>query len=338
MHDERGFRDTAGPSRRIPTALVVLNDRARGSRAVAISRAIGLLEHAYRVRIATPPTRDALQELVADAPDDLVVAVGGDGTVNAVATALPSSAALGVLPAGSANDFAAEVGIPRDPLSAAAVLVAAAGEPPRPADLVAVNGQRFCTVGGLGLVAQVTDSVTAAKERSGIRRSAAQLLGGSVYKLSTARMLLTGRDLVHGIDVQFREPSGALAHWSGDVHALFVVNHGRCGGGLTLPTGSSGSDGVFELGIVVAGARGALVANFARLSAGARVREDAFVVRRATEATIRLPKPMWFAADGELLDQAAEFTIGIEPGAFRLLGASLIGAPLPGAEGAARPG
>lgn len=306
---------------------MVLNDRARGSRAPSIAGAIRQLEQAYRVRIATPPTRAALQELVAAAPDDLVVAVGGDGTVNAAATVLPRTAALGILPAGTANDFAAEVGIPRDPLRAAARLVAAAGQPAHPADLVAVNGQRFCTVGGLGLVAQVTDSVTAARERPGFRQSATQFLGGSVYKLATAGMLLTARDLVHAIDVQFREPSGDIARWSGDVHALFVVNHRRCGGGLTLPTGSSGSDGVFELGIVVAGARGALVANFARLSAGVRVAEDAFIVRRATEATIRVRKPMAFAADGEQLACAAEFTIRMDAGAFRLLGAPLMGAP-----------
>lgn len=298
----------------------MINERARGAHAPSVAAAVRQLEDAYHVRVAAPVTRAALQALVGAADDDLVVAVGGDGTVNAVATVLPHGRALGILPAGTANDFASEVGIPRDPARAAALLVAQYDEPPLPADLAEVNGHRFCTVGGIGLVARVTGAVTAAKDRPGLRRAGAQLLGGGVYKLSTAATLLAGRGLAHALELSFREPSGATGHWSGDVHALFVVNHRRCGGGLSLPTGSSGSDGVFELGIVTAGSRAALVANFARLSAGARIAEDAFVVRRATEATIRLATPMPFAADGEMIAYAAEYRVTIEPGAIRLAG------------------
>lgn len=320
MHDPRGSRDSAGPSLRTRTALVVLNERARGTRISSVTEAVRRLRDAYDVRVAAPRTKAALQELVATAGEELVVAVGGDGTVNAVATALPPTAALGILPTGTANDFAREVGVPPDPAAAAALLAARRDEPPRPADLAAVNGQRFCTVGGLGLVARVTEAVATAKERPGVRRAAAQLLGGGVYKLSTAVTLLAGRGLVQHVELRFREPAGDVVRWSGRVHALFVVNHRRCGGGLALPTGSRGDDGVFELGIVTAGSRAALLANFARLSTGARIAAEAFVVHRATEATIRLAAPASFAADGELLAQGDEFTVTIHPGALRLAG------------------
>ena len=69
-------------------------------------------------------------------------------------------------------------------------------------------------------------------------------------------------------------------------HALFVVNHRMCGGGLALPTRSDGADGIFELGIVHAGSRLAHAANFSRLAAGAPVPASAFEVLQATAAVI----------------------------------------------------
>ena len=62
----------------------------------------------------------------ADAGADLVVAVGGDGTVADVATGIRGSGVpLGIVPAGSTNIIARELGIPRRPLAAAALLFGA---------------------------------------------------------------------------------------------------------------------------------------------------------------------------------------------------------------------
>ena len=56
---------------------------------------------------------------------------------------------LGVLPLGTANDFARALGLRRVPLDAARRLVAATA---RAMDLIALGGNAFCTVGGLGIV------------------------------------------------------------------------------------------------------------------------------------------------------------------------------------------
>jgi diacylglycerol kinase family enzyme len=80
---------------------------------------------------------------------DLVVAAGGDGTVSAVASALTGSeTALGVLPIGTLNHFARDIGMPLD--SEEAVAAICSGEV-RSVDAASVNDQVFINNSSLGL-------------------------------------------------------------------------------------------------------------------------------------------------------------------------------------------
>src|SRR3712207_3810013 len=58
---------------------------------------------------------DHATELAAGAGDRLIVAAGGDGTVNEVINGLSPEATLGILPLGTANVLARELGLPMDP-------------------------------------------------------------------------------------------------------------------------------------------------------------------------------------------------------------------------------
>lgn len=79
----------------------------------------------------------------------IVVAGGGDGTINAVASAvIGSGCALGVLPMGTLNHFAKDLGIPTDIDDAIAVIV---GGHRRKVDVGEVNGQPFLNNSSLGL-------------------------------------------------------------------------------------------------------------------------------------------------------------------------------------------
>jgi diacylglycerol kinase family enzyme len=84
---------------------------------------------------------------------EAVVAGGGDGTVNAVASALVGTqCALGVLPVGTLNHFAKDLGIPLDIVEAAHAT--ATGEV-RAVDVGEVNGKIFINNSGLGLYPSV---------------------------------------------------------------------------------------------------------------------------------------------------------------------------------------
>ena len=92
---------------------------------------------------------------------DVVMAFGGDGTLNEVATGLAGTdAALGVLPGGSTNVFARTIGLPNDPVAAAGLLADGidAGNV-RPIGLGRVNGRYFCFHTGVGFDAAVVATV-----------------------------------------------------------------------------------------------------------------------------------------------------------------------------------
>jgi len=94
---------------------------------------------------------------------DVVVAFGGDGTVNEAANGLLGSPTpLCALPGGSANVFAKMLGIPGDPVDATEHLLAMADDwHPRNVDVGVVNGRCFTFSSGLGLDASVVERVDA---------------------------------------------------------------------------------------------------------------------------------------------------------------------------------
>jgi YegS/Rv2252/BmrU family lipid kinase len=94
-----------------------------------------------------------------------IVAAGGDGTVNHVANGLAGShAALGLLPLGTVNVFAMELGLPLFNLKLCWDIIN--GENTRLIDLPSANGKYFVQLGGVGLDAQVVKETSLALKRS----------------------------------------------------------------------------------------------------------------------------------------------------------------------------
>lgn len=107
----------------------------------------------------------------ASAGTELVVVLGGDGTLNEAANGLAGTdCALATLPGGSTNVFARTLGLPNDPVEAAAVLLDALDRDAiRPVDLGSVNGRYFLFHTGVGFDAAVVRQV---EKRSALKRYA----------------------------------------------------------------------------------------------------------------------------------------------------------------------
>src|SRR5581483_626243 len=97
---------------------------------------------------------------------DVVAAAGGDGTVNEVVNGLDGyDVPLGVIPVGTANDFARQVGIPADADHAMDVILQ---RKPKRLDTASLNGRRFLNVSTGGIGAEATAETPAdAKETLG---------------------------------------------------------------------------------------------------------------------------------------------------------------------------
>ncbi|WP_435745065.1 lipid kinase [Nocardioides sp. SYSU DS0663] len=146
---------------------VVVNAGSRRG-AAALDRTAVMLEGAGLGPVRTHPVRDGaelaatLDRVVADGPDLLVVG-GGDGTVSCAAGRVAGTEmTLGVLPLGTANDFARTLEIPTPLSSAIAALVEGHVVD---VDLGRVDGRAFLNVASAGLSVAVTERLTPGPKR-----------------------------------------------------------------------------------------------------------------------------------------------------------------------------
>lgn len=97
---------------------------------------------------------------------DTIVAVGGDGTINEVASGLMGSdVKLGIIPLGSGNGLANHLGIPIDCHKALALIE---NSTPKPIDVISVNNRYIINVGGVGFDGHVAKQFNLAKSRGQI--------------------------------------------------------------------------------------------------------------------------------------------------------------------------
>ena len=210
-----------------------------------------------------------------------VVAVGGDGTVNEVVNGLVGSRVpLGVIPIGTANDFARQVGIPMHADQAMDIILR---QPARAMDLGEVNGRAFLNVSTGGVGAETTaETSPAAKER----------LGSLAYAL-------TGMKKLGGLRPRRGWFFGPGFEFRGD-WLLFAVGNGRVtGGGTAITPHASVTDGLLDICVIEAMPRG----EFARLALlvrkGEHLGHPAVRYAQVPELTIESARAISVNVDGE---------------------------------------
>jgi lipid kinase YegS len=198
--------------------------------------------HAAEVRVTWEPGDAArlTAEAVADAGADKVnciVAGGGDGTINEVfATAygagLPQQCSLGILPLGTANDFAHATGVPvQDPTAA---LRLAADTPPRWIDVGLLNSRPFINLVSGGFGSRVTVETDPELKRR---------LGGFAY-------VLTGISRFAELSANRGSFRAEGFSWEGPFVALAIGNGRQAGGGVPLCPDALLDDGLLDLMIL----------------------------------------------------------------------------------------
>jgi diacylglycerol kinase family enzyme len=177
------------------------------------------------------PGRGQTRQAVRDGVD-VVFACGGDGTVMACATELAGTrVALAVLPSGTGNLLAANLGLPGD--VAAAVAVATAGRRRR-IDVGACDEHCFTVMAGMGFDAAMLDA-----SPEGLKAR----LGWPAYILGGLRRL---RDRPMRVRVQL-DNRPALRRRA---RSVLVANVGRLQGGIELLPAAQPDDGLFEVAIL----------------------------------------------------------------------------------------
>ncbi|NIR61205.1 MAG: YegS/Rv2252/BmrU family lipid kinase, partial [Gammaproteobacteria bacterium] len=184
---------------------------------------------------------------------DLVIAVGGDGTVNEVVNGLGRARwqpRLGIVPIGTANDFAAGLGLPH--AVPEAVRVAVAGRAVA-VDVARVNRRLFVNVSTGGFGAEATEHTSLETKR---------LLGPLAY-------LVTGvREFVELHPTRGRFTVDGRPFYAGEFLLFAVGNARRTGGGSVLTPRAEFGDGKLDLMVVEAMPRLEFLALLPDLRAG----------------------------------------------------------------------
>lgn len=227
---------------------------------------------------------------------DLVLVWGGDGTVQRCVDALAGTGVpFAILPAGTANLVATNLGIPDD--LDEAVDVALYGES-RPLDTGTVNGEHFAMMAGAGLDARmVGDADRGLKDR----------LGRVGYLVTGARHL--GEDPVRAtVKLDGRRL------FAGELTTVLVGNMAEVLGGIQVFEDSRPDDDVLEIGVVTASGPVEWLRTLGRAVVG-RPEESPFVVTgRGRSMTVTFEHPVPYELDGGLREPTTKLRIAVEPG------------------------
>ncbi len=229
---------------------------------------------------------------------DAAVACGGDGTVNEVANGLAgSTTALAVVRAGTANVWAKEIGVPKDPAKALRVL--ADGET-RLIDLGRAGERRFLCMAGVGFDAAVVQEVGAAKKR----------LGAAAFVLHGLRKALSYRETAADVEADGQSLSGPL-YW------MLVGNSRSYGGIVNLTNLAKIDDGRLHVCLLRRGGLPRLIWLLPWVVLGKHHRRPHVVQREIEELDVRtagLPVQI----DGEYLGETP-LRFAVVPGALRVI-------------------
>ncbi|MBQ7850486.1 MAG: diacylglycerol kinase family lipid kinase [Clostridia bacterium] len=184
-------------------------------------------------RTEAPGHATELARKAASQPDcSGVVAVGGDGTCYEVACGLMGTGVpLGIIPAGTGNDFIKTVGIPKKPMDALALILRGA---PRPVDVGRVNDRLFLNVSGTGFDVTVLDYTLSAKK---------YVKGILPYLIGLVRAIR------HYKPVHMRFTADGVTE-ERDVLICSIANGRFFGGGIPICPDASADDGYFDLVVV----------------------------------------------------------------------------------------
>jgi diacylglycerol kinase (ATP) len=289
---------------------IIVNPSARSGharRAIRLARTAAARHPLLRCEWVESRSASHLRELVRAAQDeqlDAVAVAGGDGTVAIAVDALngPNRVPLAVLPIGSGNDFAHDLGMPRDvdrwfDAFAHGVL--------EPVDVARVmpDGPRFCCVASVGL-----------------DEFALRMIHGSWLPRSKALNVLSALRALWAYRPRAVRIDWDGGRFEGEVMFAAVTNTRSYGGGFLVSPVARLDDGLLDLCIVRRTGRRRLLWNFPRILTGTHGALPEVVQAMSSWFRIEgLDGELPVTLDGELPNLMTPVELRSEPGAVTML-------------------
>lgn len=286
----------------------------------------------WDVRILVVSNNDELkQKLARFAPNTIeaIFTVGGDGTLNRCLDALlpynRRGIPIGILPAGTANDFAVSLGMS---LTVDCVKRALSQAKTRSIDVVRVNGKPLITVGGTGIGSLLLDEVEKARQGRGALAIGAlhRLIKSDLYSLLALKNIVLGNISAEdraSATFRFRattrdDGTGKEAVHEFTTTCLMLCNQGKLGGDLSICPDSSTDDGKFELFASLGLGRAALAQTLLNFKL-ARPNPNSLMLRARSMVLEELDgRDIVFFGDGEIIERSSRIELGVDRGGMRV--------------------
>ena len=244
-------------------------------------------------RKAPAQVRRALDESA-----QLIVAWGGDGMVQRCVDVLAGSeVALAIIPAGTANLFATNLGIPSDIEGAVAVGLHGAR---RRVDLGRFNGERFAVMAGAGFdAAMIRDAGN----------------GGLKERLGRVAYVWTGSENLRSKPFRADIEVDGANWYQGKASCILFGNVGKLVGGVEAFEDARPDDGKLELGIVTAEGLLEWGRMIARAAVGPVDKSPLAQTTKARSVKVKLNRKVLYELDGGDRTKVKAFKVKVEPGA-----------------------
>ncbi|MBN1233316.1 MAG: YegS/Rv2252/BmrU family lipid kinase [Candidatus Coatesbacteria bacterium] len=249
-----------------------------------------------------PGEETELTKKAIDANYSPIIAVGGDGTVSKVGLALAGTKVpLGIIPAGTGNGLAIEMGMPIDAILAYRALKKA-GE--IDIDIGIVNNRTFINIFGIGLDAVIVSEFSKFK---GIERNFFQYVAETLKQFSQSEGFEAN---VSGIS--FPENRKHIS--------IMLVNNRRLGGAAVIAPWASLYDGFLDLISIPKLAFHEGIQEMVRLITSTLNKSNSLLNFSVKEGVIITEKPLRYQIDGETMpDKKNEFIFDVKKRCLRIL-------------------
>ncbi len=214
---------------------LILNGKVAGNGALRTA-VIRQREVGHQIQVRVTWEKGDARRFVLKGEADLLIAAGGDGTLNEVVHGLmdlsrKARPVLGVVPLGTANDFATGCGIPRDPEAALALCLEGEAVP---IDVGKANEHWFLNAASGGFGAEITASTSPELKR---------LLGQAAYTVMGAILAMNAHHYHRTLILPDREITGSAP--------VAIVGNGRqTGGSFQVAPRARIDDGLLDVLVV----------------------------------------------------------------------------------------
>lgn len=272
-----------------------------------------LKENGLNFKVCTTSHQGEAMELAQKAADngaELIVSVGGDGTVNEIVNGIMKSKndpPLGIIPLGWANDFIKSTNIPSDIMEACKILIKGKT---KKIDVGLINGQTyFANICGVGFDAEVAQLANQMKNK----HPNLHILGAFVYVFATIKKLLSPFSC-HNVKIKF---DGQEIYSK----ILFIaISKGKFyGGRFKITPEAILDDGLFEVCVVEEMGRFKYLMSIPKVFKGTHESIKGINFYRAKKVVIQSSELILAQVSGEVIEGQKEFTITLLPKSLKLI-------------------